>query len=120
MDVLIVLATTVAFAYSLIVLLTAALSQWPSSPMTFFDAPPMLMVFISLGRWLEHIAKGKTSEALKKLLSMKAKDAILVTMDVTTGQISSERKIDIELVQRGDILRSYFKLKVFTDRDSIT
>jgi Cu+-exporting ATPase len=57
MDVLIVLATSIAFSYSVAILLLAIILGWPSSPMTFFDVPPMLLVFISLGRWLEHTAK---------------------------------------------------------------
>jgi hypothetical protein len=57
MDVLIVLATSIAYAYSLLVLVVALVLRWPSSPMTFFDVTPMLIVFISLGRFLEHKAK---------------------------------------------------------------
>ncbi|KAI6185328.1 P-type Cu(+) transporter [Aphelenchoides besseyi] len=104
MDVLVVLATTIAYSYSVFILLLAILLNWKSSPMTFFDVSPMLLVFISLGRWLEHKAKGKTSEALSKLMSMQAKVARLVTRD-ENGQILSENGIDIELVERGDFIK---------------
>ncbi|XP_077042357.1 copper-transporting ATPase 1 isoform X4 [Agelaius phoeniceus] len=60
MDVLVVLATSIAFLYSFIILLVAMAERAKVNPVTFFDTPPMLFVFISLGRWLEHVAKGYT------------------------------------------------------------
>jgi P-type Cu+ transporter len=62
MDVLVVLATSIAYAYSVSVIVLAIVLGWPSSPMTFFDVPPMLLLFISLGRWLEY--KAKVSELI--------------------------------------------------------
>ncbi|XP_023573008.1 copper-transporting ATPase 2 isoform X2 [Octodon degus] len=104
MDVLIVLATSIAYVYSLVILVVAIAEKAEKSPVTFFDTPPMLFVFIALGRWLEHVAKSKTSEALAKLMSLQATEATVVTLG-EDNLILREEQVPMELVQRGDVIK---------------
>ena len=102
MDVLIMLGTTAAYFYSLFTLIMAMFNPDPNTPpVVFFDTSTMLIMFVSLGRYLENSAKGKTSTALTDLMALAPSMAILYTDAMCT----QEKKIPTELLQIGDTVK---------------
>lgn len=70
MDVLVMLSTSAAFAFSIFAMAISVLFPPHSQPNTVFETSTMLITFITLGRWLENRAKGHTSRALSRLMSL--------------------------------------------------
>jgi len=70
MDVLISLATSISYIYSVIVIVVAMVIGEHTDPKTFFETPPMLLIFVSFGRWLEHIAKVRFSTSVPVFITV--------------------------------------------------
>lgn len=103
MDVLIVVGTMSAFTYSSLSMLFAPFNSDPDfRPPTFFDTSTMLITFVSMGRYMENTAKGKTSAALTDLMKLTPSMATVYT---DAPECTKEKKIGTELVQVGDTLK---------------
>ncbi|KAI1371815.1 heavy metal translocatin [Hypoxylon crocopeplum] len=70
MDVLVVLGTSAAFFFSVSAMVVSFLFPPHNRPKTIFDTSTMLITFVTLGRFLENRAKGQTSKALSRLMSL--------------------------------------------------
>ncbi|KAF8586336.1 copper P-type ATPase CtaA [Ramaria rubella] len=102
MDVLVVLGTSAAFVYSVLAMVCALGSPDPDyRPAVFFDTSTMLITFVSLGRYLENLAKGKTSAALTDLMALTPTMAIIYT----DSECTQEKRVATELVQVGDTVK---------------
>ncbi len=93
MDVLIALGSTTAYVYSVAVLLNVVAGG------RYFDTAAFILVFITLGNYLEARSKGQAGEALRTLLEMEADTATVVDDDGT------EREVPVEEVAVGDRMR---------------
>ncbi|KAK4487990.1 hypothetical protein RD792_003729 [Penstemon davidsonii] len=102
MDVLVALGTSASYFYSVYALLYGAITGFWSP--TYFETSAMLITFVLFGKYLESLAKGKTSDAIKKLVELTPATAILLIKD-KGGKVVGEREIDALLIQPGDILK---------------
>jgi Cu+-exporting ATPase len=91
MDVLIAMGSSAAYFYSIAVVL----GMIPGH--TYFETSAVIITLIKLGKFLEARAKGHTSEAIKKLMGLRAKMARVV-------RDSQDIEIPVDEVQVGDIV----------------
>jgi Cu+-exporting ATPase len=91
MDVLIALGSLVAFVYSVLVLIGVFRGH------VYFETAAVILALISLGKWLEARAKGRTSEAIKRLLNLAPKTARVIRQN-------QELEIAVDEIEFGDVI----------------
>ena len=101
MDSLIVIGTSAAWVYSTIVAFQGIL--WPTIfqatgaiTEVYFTESGLIIGFIMLGKYLEHIVKGRASQAIRKLIDLQPKLAVVI-------RNKKEMQIPVEQVKAGDI-----------------
>jgi Cu+-exporting ATPase len=98
MDTLVALGSSVAYFYSLGVLL---LALDPMHYHVYFESAAMILTLITLGKFLEARGKGQTGAAIRKLLGLRARTARIVR---GTGPTAEEVEVPIDDVLVGDIV----------------
>jgi Cu+-exporting ATPase len=77
MNSLVMIGASAAYFYSVAALLVPGFFPAGTAE-SYFEAAAVIVTLILLGRYFEHIAKGRTSEAIKKLLQLQAKTARVI------------------------------------------
>jgi Cu+-exporting ATPase len=112
MDVLVSLGTNAAYFYSVYTALRATSSKYFTGS-DFFETGAMLISFILLGKYLEVLAKGKTCDAIAKLINLQPDFATLLIRDQDGGVL--EREISTQLLHRRDTVKVIPSRKFPTD-----
>jgi len=118
MDSLIFIGTAVSYFYSLLVLFILLIG-FKIEAHIYFESVVLILVFISLGKYLELLTKGKTSGAIKELVNLQPKEATILKFKNSKFDIQNKNKIDnfkfksedyqeikvpVEKIQVGDIV----------------
>ncbi|ASS88169.1 copper-translocating P-type ATPase [Geobacillus lituanicus] len=96
MDVLVALGTSAAYVYSLYEA-WRTLGNPDYMPRLYFETSAVLITLVLVGKYVEALAKGRTTEAISKLLSLQAKEATVI-------RHGEERKVPLEEVVIGDTI----------------
>jgi len=99
MNTLIAVGTSAAYIYSMIAVIYPVLFTIGGlDPHLYFDTSAMIIALILLGRFLESRARGQTSAAIKNLIGLAPRTAVVI-------RNGKEMEISIEEVQVGDLIR---------------
>ena len=96
MNSLVMTGTGAAWAYSLLVLLLPGIFP-PDARNLYFESAAVVLTVILMGKYLEELAKGRTSAAIRKLVGLQAKTARVLRDGV-------EQEMPVARVQSGDLL----------------
>lgn len=102
MDTLVALGSGTSFVYSLWTLLTMTDAQLKGLETMhymhdfYFESAGMILVLITVGKMLEARSKGKTTDALKSLMKLAPKTAVII-------ENGEEKSVPVEQVKKGDI-----------------
>jgi copper-(or silver)-translocating P-type ATPase len=98
MDSLIAMGTSAAILYSLFSVLNIANGNFKAVENLYFETAGVIITLILLGKSLEAVTKGRTSESIKKLMGLQPKTATIIRNGI-------EVEIPIDEVEVGDIIR---------------
>ncbi len=99
MDTLVVVGTTAAWGYSMVITLWPELVQSAGiEPVSYFDSSAIIIGLVLLGRWLEGRAKGRTTGAIRRLVALQATTARRVRDGV-------DEDVELAAIVPGDLLR---------------
>ncbi len=97
MDSLIAMGTSAAVLYGIFATVNIFNGHHEYAHHLYFESAAVIITLITLGKYLESVSKGKTSEAIKKLIGLAPKTAMIV-------RDNKEIKIPIEEVEVGNII----------------
>ncbi len=97
MDSLVALGTSAAFIYSLGATVAVAFGESHYAMDLYYESAAVILTLITLGKYLEARSKGKTSEAIEKLMGLQPKTARII-------RAGEEMEVPIESVQVGDTI----------------
>lgn len=98
MNTLIAVGTSAAYVYSMVAVLFPSLfTSAGLEPHLYFEVSALIIALVLLGRFLEARARSRTSEAIKKLIGMQPKTALVIA----DGQ---EREVPVDDLQVGDLV----------------
>ena len=97
MDTLIAIGTSAAFLYGIFAIVQIFGGNIDYAYDLYFESAAVIITLITLGKYLESVTKGKTSEAIKKLMGLAPKTAIII-------RDGMEVEMPIEEVEVGDVI----------------